>query len=394
MDLNKKFRNNIRKLYLYWFFHAFIFAYVIERLYWAERGMSVQDVVYVEIIYALSVALLEVLSGYISDRWSRKWILVIGSVFTCLEFLVFLLATTFWHFVLAILFAAIAGAILSGSSNAFVYDTLLELGEQEHFEKIIGRIRFVKYVAATIAALLGSIVATTYDLWTNYWSSLISVLVALGISFSFIDPSIRSEDQSDEEDKQPLKQAIAFLYQYRNVQFVLIYGMVIGVCLVYLEEFWQLYVEWIGIPILFFGLVSATNMFSSGLSGLISYRLKERFSYKGIFSMILLLFTIGLLLMSVVQHPVGVLFLLIAFMTAGTAEPLISGYLHHRTSSEMRATVESIYSLIVRVAIAGVGFVFGAVADQFGIQYGFLFLGILSFGSMIVYHIFAKKVLE
>ena len=49
---------NIKKLYIMSFFHSLIPAYVIERLFWQQRGMNVQMVIYAEIIYALTVTLL------------------------------------------------------------------------------------------------------------------------------------------------------------------------------------------------------------------------------------------------------------------------------------------------------------------------------------------------
>jgi hypothetical protein len=52
MDMKNKLKSNVWKLYSYWFFHNLVFAYVIERLFWQQRGISVQQVVYTEIIYA------------------------------------------------------------------------------------------------------------------------------------------------------------------------------------------------------------------------------------------------------------------------------------------------------------------------------------------------------
>lgn len=353
-------------------------AYVIERLFWEQRGMTVQHVVYVEIIYAVVIALLEVPSGYLADRWSRKWMMVLGGFLTCIEFLILIFAENFWHFVIAIIFAAIQGAISSGTSNALLYDSLKSIGEESQFEKVLGRVRFYKYLAAMVAALIGSGIASQFGLVTNYWLSLGSVVIAFLISFSFIEPSLRTAEEQDLDDKDYAKQAFRFLKEQRSIQFVLFYGIIIGSCLNYLHEFWQLYLEWLGIPILFFGVVSAANMFTGSLSGLLAHRIKERYTYKGIFTLILLFFVIGLITMSLVNHPIGILLMWIAFASAGVMEPLLMGYLHHRTPSAFRATVESYYSMALRVSIAIVGLLFGAVANAYGIVGSFFTLGILS----------------
>lgn len=41
--------NNVWKLYAARFFQSLIPAYVIERLFWEARGMTIQQVVYTEI---------------------------------------------------------------------------------------------------------------------------------------------------------------------------------------------------------------------------------------------------------------------------------------------------------------------------------------------------------
>ena len=60
MEIKEKIQSNIWKLYGYYFFHNFILAYVIERLYWEQRGMTIQHVVYTEIIYAVIIIILEI----------------------------------------------------------------------------------------------------------------------------------------------------------------------------------------------------------------------------------------------------------------------------------------------------------------------------------------------
>lgn len=379
MDNTNRVKRNITKLYFYWFFHALILAYVIERLYWAERGMTVQYVVYVEIIYAIVIAILEVPSGYLSDRWSRKWMMVLGGVFTCFEFLILIFAKNFWHFVFAILFAAMQGAISSGTSNALVYDSLKMIGAQEQFEKVIGRIRFFKYIAAMFAALLGSLIAASYGLSTNYWVSFGSVVIALIIALTLVEPSLRATEKQEASDTSYVTLAYRFLRDHRSLQFVLVYGIIIGATLTYLHEFWQLYLEWLGIPVILFGIVSATNMFTSSISGLIAYRIKERFSFRTILLIIMFMYTSGLVIMSVVHHPIGLFFMWLSFVSAGVMEPLVTGYLHHRSPSNYRATVESFYSLALRVTVAMVGLFFGVIADHYGINGAFLALGLLSF---------------
>lgn len=105
LSLEAKLKSNVWKLYSYWFFHNLILAYVIEVLYWQDRGMTVQMMVYAGTIYAVIVILLEIPTGVLADRWSRKNLLVVGAALSCAEFAILIFARSFWHFALAVALA-------------------------------------------------------------------------------------------------------------------------------------------------------------------------------------------------------------------------------------------------------------------------------------------------
>ncbi|MBW7460157.1 MFS transporter, partial [Paenibacillus sepulcri] len=116
------YTTNLRMLYAFRFFSSLIPAYVIERLYWEERGMTIQMVVYTEIIYALTIVLLEIPTGVMADKWGRKRMLVLSAVLGCSEFVILLLADEFWHFALVVFLAGISRSAGSGTENALLYD--------------------------------------------------------------------------------------------------------------------------------------------------------------------------------------------------------------------------------------------------------------------------------
>ena len=48
--------------------------------------MTIQMVIYTEIIYAVTVVLLEIPTGIIADKWGRKKMVVLNAFFGCLSF--------------------------------------------------------------------------------------------------------------------------------------------------------------------------------------------------------------------------------------------------------------------------------------------------------------------
>ncbi|WP_432663139.1 MFS transporter [Wukongibacter baidiensis] len=393
MKIKEKIQSNIWKLYGYYFFHNFILAYVIERLYWEQRGMTIQHVVYTEIIYAVIIVILEVPTGYWADAWSRKNLIVLGSIFTCLEFAILIFAYEFWHFALAIGVAAIQKALCSGAINALLYDSLKMTARENDFEKVLGRIRFFDYGSVTLAALLGSVVAVRFGFLSNYWLSLFSTIISLGFAIVLIEPS-KGKIETGDVNKKYIKQALSFLKEHKSVRFVLVLGIVIGVNMVYLDEFWQIYLREINIPIIFFGVIGSINSMIVSISSLGAYKIKDRLDEGKLYTALISVFSFSFILLSFTKSIYGLLFTILIYASSSIIEPLVSGYLHHKVESSYRATIESFQSLALRVATMGVGLVFGKISTELSIFEGFRFIGILSFIYLIYYVISQRKYLS
>lgn len=372
-------RANVWKLYAYWFFHNLIFAYVIERLFWAGRGISVQQVVYLEIIYAVTVVLLEVPTGALADRFSRKWMMVLSGVFTFGEFFILIHAYHFHTFALAILSAACSRALSSGTSNAILYDSLKMAGDEASFEKAAGRVAFFDRAAAAMAALAGSFIAARWSLLSTYKLSLISTILAFGAALLLREPQIRSESDGDSSRYwRHISEAYRFIRDRADVRSVVLRGIVIAATVVYVDEFWQIYLRDVRVAVAWFGLYSVANSLMASAAGLLAHRFKPNDTGGALFTRVLLLFGV-LVLGAGLAHTVwGILPLLGAYFISGLAEPLVAGYLHHRAESEHRATVESFQSLALRFATIVIGLGFGWLATRFSIFTGYRFLGVLA----------------
>ncbi len=384
------YKSNIWKLYAIRFFHNLIPAYVIERLFWEQRGMTIQMVVYAEIIYAVTIVLLEIPTGIIADRWSRKKMIVLNAFLGCLQCLILIFATSFWHFALVVFLAGIGCSVSSGSGNALLYDSLLLTNNEESFEKCLGRLNFSDFSALILAALSGSLLASRYPFELNYWLSSIGMFISLSISLTLVEPCIKSTLEEAIPIKRYVSTSIDFFRKNRGVSLVLLSGMVTGSTLTFLDEFWQIHVSRLGIHVVYFGLVSASMMFSRLPGSIFAYILKRKLSYKALFYAALSIFTIGFLYMSLVKNlsALVAIFALCAF--SGLIEPLVSGYLHHRIDSSMRATIDSFQSLGLRALGIIVGLGFGFFSSRFDIFGGYGFLS-LSCGIFLVYFFISSR---
>ncbi len=182
----------------------------------------------------------------------------------------------------------------------------------------------------------------------------------------------------EESQKDYIRQAWNFLRAHPGVRIVVFYGIVTGACINYVWEFWQLYCSEIGVPVLLFGLVSAAASLLTSFGSLLAHRLKGRLNYHSLLTLCLWAFSHGLIVMGWLRTPIGLLFMMVAYIVAGLTEPLVAGYLHHRAESQFRATAESLQSLLLSAVTAGVGLLFGQISTRYTLGSGFVLLGALA----------------
>lgn len=373
---------NVNKLYLIIFFHNLIPAYVIERLFWEQRGMTVLMVVLCEIIYAVSIVIFEIPTGVFADKFSRKTLLVIGAVLSVFEFIILLFAYHLWTFALVVFLAGISSACISGAWNALLYDSLLTDKKQKYFEKIVGRMNSLDFIASLVAALSGSVLAKYFGFEFNYIVSAVSVFLALILTILLKEPPRNGQQEKKEKSQSGfmvyVRRSIAFYKTNPKVITIITNAMGIAACITYLDEFWQLYLDEIGFSILFFGLFSACISLARIPGNLLAAYLLTYFNAQSIILFILAITTVGFFMTAIFPGIIGLFMIILIFLASGVIDPVVTGYLHHHGSSEIRATIESVKSLVESIITFTVGIGFGIISSSFSIVSGFIFLGVFS----------------
>lgn len=385
---------NIKKLYAIRFFYNLIPAYVIERLFWEQRGMTIQMVIYTEIIFAVTIVLLEVPTGIIADKWGRKKMIVLSALLECAMFLILLFATEFWHFAAAVFLAGIARSASSGSENAMLYNSLLQTGEEQGFEKYLGRLNVCDFSAAILASLSGSLLANQYGFELNYWISVVSMLVSVCVSLILVEPAVKSNSDESIKFKEYLTASVHFFRKHQDVCLVLLAGMVTGAAISFIDEFWQIYLNRLEIPVFYFGLFSTVIMIVRLPGNILAHVVKKRFRYRTILLGVTAVFAAGFFYVSLIKDYTGLAAIFLICLLSGIMEPITAGYLHHRIDSSMRATIDSFQSLGLNAALIILGLGFGYFSSKYDIFGGFGFLAILCAVFFVYFFIVSKKTLE
>lgn len=352
--------------------------------------MTLQMVVYTEIVYAVTIIILEIPTGIIADRWNRKSMLIIGALFACIELAIIIFAHTFWHFAIAVFFAGVSTSLTSGSENAILYDSLKHHKKQESFEKVLGRLIAFDFTASIIACLAGSIIASKHNYVLNYWMSLISVSAALLCVLFLKETKLHTRKEKQSGFFDYIISAFKFLRHDKNTFIIILSGMIIAACVVYVDEFWQIYLDNLAIPIIFFGIFASLTSVARVPGSIFAFKLKSRMQYRTVFITLFFIIIASLLVMAFIKGIAGIIAIIVICICGGVVEPLSSGYLHKRISSGMRATLDSFQSLIQRIAAIIIGLGFGWITAKSSIFNAYGFISILCF-VYLIYFLMATK---
>ena len=124
-------------------------------LFYEENGLTITDLFVIQAIYSVTIALIEIPSGYVADVFGRKNSMIIGTFFSFLGILTYSLSFGFDGFLLAALCLGVGQSFISGSDTALMYDSLVELNRSDDFIRLEGRTISMGNLAEATAFIIG-----------------------------------------------------------------------------------------------------------------------------------------------------------------------------------------------------------------------------------------------
>lgn len=128
-------------------------------LFYLHRGVSIEEVFYLSIVWSLSSLVTEVPSGYLADKIGRKRTLLLGvGLFACAHLATYF-AHGFWQFAGIFILMSSAFSCFSGTEEAMLYETLLSLGKEQEMTQRNGRLRSARNMFKIFVPILGVFIA-------------------------------------------------------------------------------------------------------------------------------------------------------------------------------------------------------------------------------------------
>lgn len=157
-------------------------------LYFSEQ-VGFEDAVTLSAIYYLSVVVLEVPSGYLSDRAGRRPALLVATTALLLAYTGFALSSSFAAFAVCQMLLAAGIAFQSGSDSALLHDSLAAYEGTDDYAQAEAKSRSYSMAASSASVLLGGLLGSV-ELWLPYAFAAAIAVCAIWQASRFVEPPV------------------------------------------------------------------------------------------------------------------------------------------------------------------------------------------------------------
>jgi len=334
------------------------------------------DVLLLKGIYSVAIVIFEIPSGYFADVWGRKKTMIIGSILGTLGFVTYSFSDAFMGFLLAELMLGIGQSFISGSDSALLYDSLLHEKREKDYVKLEGRVISVGNFAETIAAVAGGLLAEV-SLRLPFIVQIFIAALAIPAALTLLEPG------GDHKRKGSFKEILyivrSSLFTDKLLKRTIFFSSIIGTSTLTFAWFIQPYLEELGLTPSKIGFVWAALNLTVAVVTLYAYRIEKYFGKTTTIISIAVLISVGYIAIGIFSSLWAIGFLFLFYMVRGVATPVLKDYINQITTSDVRATVLSVRSFIIRFLFAIIGPFLGWYSDKFSLQNALFLAGLVFF---------------
>ncbi len=265
--------------------HAWITVFFL----YMSQSLPLEQVIELSAVYYLSVFVLEVPSGYFSDRIGRRSTLLIAAGALIGSYSCFIIGAGFWWFAAGQFLLAAGIAMQSGTDTAFHYDSLKALGREHEYARREASAEQWGLIMLALATLSGGLLGLI-DLRLAYVFSLVSASVMALLVWRFTEPK-----HADETVALPQSFGTVVLSCIGRLRDPLLGWIFLVVIMLYamahiVYEFYQPYITLLQLPLLeasthaplISGLVISISMFGGALGARASISWQSKLGLVGV----------------------------------------------------------------------------------------------------------------
>ena len=366
---------NIYKLYIIKLSKWLMLIMPVVALYYRDNGLDDFDIYILQAAYSISVAILEIPSGYMADVIGRRKSLIAGAILGTLGFVIYSISTGFSHFLLAEIILGLGGSFISGSDSALLYDSLAAENNHHRYLQYEGRITSLGNFAETVAAICGGLIAALVSYRGVYVAQTLIAAIAIPASLLLLEPDrVRLAERPGA--RQILGICREALFLNKKLSATILISSVIGTATLCMAWTSQVYFVANGLDELTITPLWVALNLTVAVVAAMAHRTRTTLGYRASLFIIILYIPLAYILLGLLPLVAGIGVLLLFCAVRGYATPVLKDLTNTYCSSEIRATVLSIRSLIIRTAFSLLGPGIGLFARHFGLSFALIVAGI------------------
>jgi MFS family permease len=357
----------------YRFFDTFVLIFPFYTVMFTEHGMKPVQLGIMLGGWSLTGVVLEIPTGALADRLSRRWLLAIAQVFRGFGFLVWALYPGFWGYLAGFVLWGVKSALVSGTFEALLFDELKAQGRPQDYARAIGRTQGARFGGVMAAALVAAAVAGV----GNYVLTLVSSLTSLvGAASALLLPRApKAVAAARANYLAVMRSGMAEAMRRPGVLPLLAFIALMQSLLAACEDYWQIFARDLGLNRPQIALFMAAMSGGQAAGAALAYRAPlERPA-----ALPVMVATGGVVLATAatLAHPVGSIALAVSFVTlCRVADVRADARFQHALSGEARATVASVKGFASQCAVTLLVLNFGLMAQVSAYRTAFLVHGV------------------
>ena len=335
------------------FFYTFLLILPVIVVLYQNKGITVGDFFLIQGLSAMAAFVLEIPSGYLSDCFSRRKVLILGAAIYLFAHAWLYGGYGFWDIAFAEILFGFAAALFSGTKESYAYDLLKRMGRERDFLKENGSLVSYCQAASFIASVIGGMLY-------SYIGNGIIVVEAICALIALVCVLLLPELTEIKRERKRGHSAIADVVsvvkmsvKHPAIKWFILFPAIFSAFTRILLWLFQPTLEQVGIALSLFGVFMGFNQLMRLVFSKYADAIFKRFATSTLLKFICaMIFLVFVAIVVCVNFSLGIwsYFLLIFIFLWPAVQKLcaliFSAFIHERIKSTERGTVMSVSSMV------------------------------------------------
>lgn len=347
----------------------------------------------IETILITTTTIAEIPTGAIADLLGKRITLIFAFIFEAAGGFLMAFAPSFPVLALSVFVMCLGGALYSGTLDALVFDSLKQVSNEKHYDKVISNVNTVQFITPAICAAIGGFMYAVSPR-LPFVANAIAYSIGIILSFFLKEPSVDTQQFTVDNFIRQTKQGIFQLTKSTGIRKQTMLLLSIGFFIVISDEMLN---GLLGFEFGFnekqLGLLTAGLLFLSALASQLTPVIKRSLGNNNSLLAIALILMVSLFVSPFAGFVLGGTALLVRYSLQAIFGNISSIIVNEHTDSRYRATTLSTFNMAKNLPYVISAYLIGSLSDIYRAKNIAAVLGLLLFLLLIAQFNLKKKTL-